>query len=243
MRAERIALLLPEIYRRSLVPGTPLSTLLEVMAQLHEPVEKVLSGLPEYFDPQHTPERFVPFLARWVDLARWLDDDSGTFDTGTGRLRQVIAASAQLSRMRGTSAGLAAALEWAIGVGGVKIDEEVRNDAGQIRPFHVVVTLPHAAAAYEDLVRRIVRQEKPAHVTADVAFAEADGTSQPPPTPPPPPLSAPPTLPVAVEQPDSEPAFPGTEHAPTHPAPQASAWDDAVLPLRPDGAPGSASGT
>lgn len=215
MRADRIALLLPEVYRRSLVPGTPLATLLEVMAELHAPVERILSGLPEYFDPQHTPDRFVPFLARWVDLARWLDEDSGAFDTGTGRLRQVIAASAQLSRMRGTSAGLAAALECAIGVSGVRIDEEAQDASGRTRPFHVVVTLPQAAAAYEDLVRRIVRQEKPAHVTADVVFA-AVGATAPPPTPPPspsPPPAEPATLPVGVEQPDSEPAFPGAERA------------------------------
>lgn len=218
MRADQIALLLPEIYRRSLVPGAPLTTLIEVMEALHAPVESILRDLPDYFDPQHTPDRFVPFLAQWVDLARWLEEDSGTFDTGTGRLRQVIAASAQLSRMRGTAAGLAAALEWAVGVNDVHINEEVKDAAGHVRPFHVTVTLHHSAIAYEHLVRRIVQQEKPAHVTVSIDFGEPDPGAAVPPEPPTsddaPAADERPTLPVGEERVDTEPAFPGTERIP-----------------------------
>ena len=177
MRVELIARLLPEVYQRTIVAGTPIATLLEVMAQLQDPVEEVLAQLPDYFDPQRTPDRFVPFLARWVDLARWLDDTSGGFDSGVGRLRQVVAAAAHLSRLRGTAQGLREALEWATGVDGVRIDEEVPDASGRIRPFHVVVTLPKEAAVHQMLVRRIVQQEKPAHVTAEVVFE--DGPAYP----------------------------------------------------------------
>lgn len=210
MRADRIALLLPEVYRRTIVPGTPLASLIDVMEQLHAPVETVLAELPMYFDPQRTPDRFVPFLARWVDLDRWMDEGSDTFDSGVGRLRQVVAAAARLSRLRGTAEGLRDALELAIGVAGVGIEEGL-DAAGKTRPYHAVVTLPAEAAAHDMLVRRIVAQEKPAHVTVDVVYANG---APPPPAeedvPPVPPL---PTLPVADEQ-SGEPAFPGTERIP-----------------------------
>jgi len=231
MQADRIAKLLPEVYQRTIVPGTPIATLLEVMAQLHDPVEEVLAQLPEYFDPQRTPDRFVPFLARWVDLARWLDDTSGGFDSGVGRLRQVVAAAAHLSRLRGTAQGLREALEWATGVSGVRIDEEVQVPtpppgaagaspgasgrvgpaAGRIRPFHVVVTLPEEAAVHRLLVLRIVAQEKPAHVTAEVVFENGPAATTVEPSAEPPEAASPPTLPVGAPPAPPEPSFPGSE--------------------------------
>lgn len=241
MRAERIARLLPEVYQRTIVEGTPIATLLDVMAELHQPVEDVLVRLPDYFDPQRTPDRFVPFLARWVDLARWLDETSGGFDSGIGRLRQVVAGAAQLSRLRGTAEGLRDALEWATGVAGVRIDEEVRDAAGRPRPFHVVVTLPQEAYAFHDLVHRIVQQEKPAHVTADIVFA--GGVTEPAADPGPGAATeaaareAPPTLPVGAPASPPEPSFPGSDPGPVltgvpepeHPAP-ASAPPPAAPP-------------
>jgi phage tail-like protein len=212
MRAERIARLLPEVYQRTIVPGTPIATLLDVMSELHGPVEDVLANLPDYFDPQLTPDRFVPFLARWVDLARWLDD-SGGFDSGVGRLRQVVAAAAHLSRLRGTAQGLRDALEWATGVAGVRIDEEVTDAAGRARPFHVVVTLPAEAAVHRALVARIVQQEKPAHVTAEVVFEDGPAAVAVPEAEPKA-SEAPPTLPVGSPAAAPEPSFPGSEPAP-----------------------------
>ncbi|MCR2792306.1 phage tail protein [Microbacterium sp. zg.Y625] len=229
MRSDRIARLLPEVYQRTIGVGTPIASLLEVMSQLHEPVEETLRRLPEYFDPQRTPDRFVPFLARWVDLDRWLDDAQGQFDAGSGRLRQVVAAAARLSRLRGTAQGLREALEWATGVAGVRIDEEVTDGAGRPRPFHVVVSLPAAAAAHQVLVRRIVQQEKPAHVTAEIVFAggpvSADAGA--------PEVAAPPTLPVGGPAHAPEPSFPGSQPAPVltgAPGPTPESADPSVGP-------------
>ncbi|GAA1957203.1 phage tail protein [Microbacterium deminutum] len=210
MQADRIATLLPEVYQRTIVAGTPIAALLEVMAQLQDPVEDVLGRLPDYFDPQLTPDRFVPFLARWVDLARWLDETTGGFDSGVGRLRQVVAGAAHLSRLRGTAQGLKEALEWATGVSGIRIDEDVPDAKGRTRPFHVVVALPKEAIAHQVLVERIVEQEKPAHVTADVVFE--DGPAAPEPMPAAPEPS--PTLPVGEPDTAPEPSFPGSEPAP-----------------------------
>ena len=48
--------------------GDPLLALLDVMEALHAPSEDTLAELPALFHPLRAPERFVPFLARWVDL-------------------------------------------------------------------------------------------------------------------------------------------------------------------------------
>ena len=52
MRADHITLLLPEVYQRAVVPGSPLAALLDVMDAMHAPVEAALGGLPAVFDPQ-----------------------------------------------------------------------------------------------------------------------------------------------------------------------------------------------
>ena len=98
MRAERIARFLPEIYRVTL--GTKhgvLDSLLEAMASQHEPVERILDELDAYFDPVRAPERFLPMLASWLDLAPYLDWSGGrkeshrrqlpNFEEGPGRSR------------------------------------------------------------------------------------------------------------------------------------------------------------
>lgn len=216
MQADRIAQLLPEVYRRAAVHGTPLATILQVMDDLQAPVEDVLADLPRYFDPQRAPERFVPFLAHWVDLARWLDDGGG-FAPGTGRLRQVVAAASVLSQARGTADGLRQALEWATGVGGVRIEE-----SSPPRPFHVVVTVPPAAEPQRELIERIVRQEKPAHVTAEVRFVDPAAPATPESALPGEPVAAAdeiPTLPAGVEVPaPPPPTFDGSAAPPPVPA-------------------------
>ncbi len=172
MDADRIALLLPEVYRRALRPGSPLDALLHVMAAQHAPVEGVLERFPDVLDPYLAPDRLVAYLARWVDLARWLDDD-GELATGHGRLRVLVAASAALARRRGTAAGLQEALTLALGVPGITVDDRVPGPDGSPLPFVVRVTLPAAAAEHAALVERVVREEKPAHVVAEVAYAGA----------------------------------------------------------------------
>ncbi|MFN8073810.1 MAG: phage tail protein [Kineosporiaceae bacterium] len=175
MRADHVALLLPEVYQRAVLPGSPLAALLEVMEALHAPTEEVLGSLPAVFDPQRAPERFVPYLAGWVDLDRWLEDD-GTFPAGSARLRQLVASAAALSRRRGTVSGLRDTLTLALGVPGVVVDDAVPAASGVgVRPFHVRVSLPAAAREYASLVARIVDQEKPAHVSAEIVYEEPPG--------------------------------------------------------------------
>jgi phage tail-like protein len=176
MKRNEIESLLPEVFRRTIRPGDPLFALLEVMEVLHAPSEEVLTALDAYFDPYRTPDTFVPYLARWVDLERFLmgELEGGalpavhSFPPGLGRLRELIAAAAFLSKWRGTARGLLRFLETATGVQGFEIDEQVPGPDGRPRPFHIRVKVPGAARRYRELIERIVEMEKPAYVTFEL---------------------------------------------------------------------------
>lgn len=178
MRRSEIERLLPEVVRSSVADGTPLAAILDAMAQLHAPDEQVLDTLDAFFDPARTDDRFVPLLARWVDLERLFTQSAATsgtasseaISTGHGRLRELIARAAFLSKWRGTRTGLIAFLETATGTSGFLIDEQVTGEDGRPRPFHIRVSAPAAQSPHRALIERIVELEKPAYVTYQLAF-------------------------------------------------------------------------
>ena len=92
------------------------------------------------------------------------------YPAGTGRLREVIAAAAYLSKWRGTAQGLLRFLETATGIDGFRIEEQVLDANGEHRPFHIRVRSPASAQAYRPLIERIVEMEKPAYVTYELQF-------------------------------------------------------------------------
>lgn len=114
MKRHEIEPLLPEVMRRTALPGSPLLALLEAMEALHAPSEAVLAAIGRTFNAYQAPDVFVPWLAQWVDMDRFLSDaPSGreealvhAFPSGLGRLRTLIAAAARLSKSRGTAQGL-----------------------------------------------------------------------------------------------------------------------------------------
>ena len=174
MKRTLIEQLLPEVYQRTLRPGSPLAAILEVMEALHAPSEEVLADLEAFFDPYRTPDRFVPYLACWVDLERFLVRSAtgdAYLESGLGRLRELIAAAAYLSQWRGTAKGLLCFLETATGIEGVAIGEHVLRAGARPRPFHVRIRAPAEALPYRDLIERIVEMEKPAYTTYDLTFA------------------------------------------------------------------------
>ncbi len=183
MRCKEIEQLLPAVYRRTVGEGSLLTALLQAMETLHAPVETTLATLDATLDARRTRDPFVPFLARWVDLD-WLvappgDEWSrdalalrGAFAVGTGRLRELVAAAAYLSKWRGTSRGLLSFLEIATGLGGFAVDERVTGADGRPRPFHIRLRVPRAARGLRPLITRIVEFEKPAHITYELAFEE-----------------------------------------------------------------------
>jgi phage tail-like protein len=176
MTRNEIEQLLPSVFQRTLRPGSPLTALLDVMEGLHAPVEDILAHIDAYFEPRRTPDYFVAYLAGWVDLDRFLihAQENGvptsSFSAGLGRLRELIAAAAMLSKWRGTARGLRMFLEIATGVEGFEVDELVPDDDGRPRPFHVRVQAPEAARRHQELILRIIAMEKPAYVTSEVAF-------------------------------------------------------------------------
>jgi len=185
MKRTEIERLLPGIFQRTVRPGNPAFALLEVMEALHAPSEAILEDVHRIFDPHRTPEAFLPFLARWVNLERLFagSRDRGSLrssfllTTGRGRLRELIAAAADLWRWRGTRKGLVLFLETATGVRGFEILGDTRDD-GTPEPFGLVVRIPAAAARHEPLIERIVDLEKPAHVTYRLEIKDNGGSSR-----------------------------------------------------------------
>lgn len=181
MKSNEIERLLPQVYQSALRPQTPLSALLNVMEALHEPAEELIAQVETTFSPYRMPERFVPYLARWVDLDRFFpaagDTAAGAaagadvLSTGNGRLRELIAVAAYLSQWRGTLQGLCLFLETATGSSGFELDEHVEDANGMPRPYHIHVKAPQSCARDRSLIERIIDQEKPAYVTYDLEFA------------------------------------------------------------------------
>lgn len=187
MKQAEIQSLLPVIFQRTITPGSPLLAILQVMEALHGPAEAVLADLDCYFDPRRTPDAFVPYLARWVDLERLFDRsalagqmngnaesgvrESAILSTGLGPLRELIAIAAYLSRWRGTARGLVLFLETALDTPGFEVSDEVFDAAGKLRPFHLQVCAPAATEPHRALIERIVETEKPAYVTYELVFA------------------------------------------------------------------------
>ena len=179
MKHREIKQLLPEVFQRTGQVNSPLYGLLEVMEALTEPAEDILRQITYYFNPYLTPDIFLPFLASWVDLDRFFPSlhnqttrDFGHLQAlGTGRLRELILAAPQLSKLRGTSAGLRLFLETATGIKGFSIDEKVLPDNGDMLPFYIKITAPKDAQKHRVFIERIIEQEKPAYVTYNLEFS------------------------------------------------------------------------
>jgi phage tail-like protein len=174
MKQESISTLLPSVFQRAAGPQTLMEALLGSMETLHAPSEEIIANIDHFFDPYQASEAFVFLLARWTDLdPLWnRSPEQQQFAGGIGRLRELIAAAAPLSKWRGTSRGLILFLRTATGLEGFQIEEEVIGDDGLPRPFHIRVTIPIEAASYRGLVDRIIALEKPAYVTYEIAEAK-----------------------------------------------------------------------
>jgi phage tail-like protein len=187
LQPAEIERLLPDIIARTVRPGNPLGALLDVMADLLSPSEDVLGQLDRYFDPYRTPERMVPYLAGWVDVA-WLiagssDARPALYAPGSGWLREVVATAVDLSQWRGTAAGLVRFLETATGVAGFVVQDQSTPPEATLKPFHIRVVAPAAARPFQPVIERIVATQKPAYVTSELVFqSEAEPAPAPPST-------------------------------------------------------------
>jgi phage tail-like protein len=174
MKADRIRHLLPAVVQEGAYPGTPMAALLDLMEALHRPSDEVIESIGSYFNTLESPDAFVPFLARWVDLDRFFPEgysgrhSDSPLGTGMGRLRELIGCAAYLSQWRGTRKGLTCFLETATGVAGFRIEERAETGETQGRSFHLAITAPADARQHLALIKRIIDQEKPAYVTYDL---------------------------------------------------------------------------
>lgn len=165
MKSAEILRLLPGVFQRTAREGGPLMALLGVMDVLQAPTEATLEELDALFDPRRAPDRFVPFLAHWVDLDL-------PVTTGLGRLRELVAAGVELSRWRGTARGLLLFLSTATGRRDFQLDERVPGPDGLPRPFHIRVHAPAELEPHRPMLERIIELEKPAYVTYELHFTQ-----------------------------------------------------------------------
>lgn len=183
MKQKEIERLLPGIFRRTIRPGNPLHGLLGAMEALQEPDEELLGHLDDFFNPYRTPDRFVPFLGTWLDLARFLldsekersPDDPPGFPPGIGCFRELIIAAVFLSKWRGTAKGLRCFLETATGIQGFAIIEQAKKPDGVQIPFHIKILAPAEAEPFRRLIERITEMEKPVYVTHEIGFVSRKG--------------------------------------------------------------------
>ncbi len=184
MRHSELERLLPAVFQRAKLPGSPLAAVLDVMEALHEPSERALAELASIFDPRRCDERFLTMLAHWVHLERIFPPGEGpsadidwlprATPIAPGRLRELISAAPWLARMRGTARGLVSFLELAIG-DRFSLEEQITDEHGVLVPFHVRIVAPAGAESMRELIVRIIELEKPAHVTYELAFGDGPG--------------------------------------------------------------------
>ena len=176
MKQDKIKTFLPAVFQRTVHDGNPQAAFLSLMEILHEPTEEVLAGVDRFFDARRTPDEFVPFLARWVNLDRvFAADDTNELDSPLrpkiGYLRELIANATYLSKWRGTKKGLLLFLQTATGEKDFEIEERVKGEDGLTKPFHLKIRAPQAVEAQADLLSRIIESEKPVHLTYELVFA------------------------------------------------------------------------
>lgn len=120
-------------------------------------LHRIFTPGPDLPDGERAPSDFLPWLASWVALG--LRDD---WDPETRR--RFVANALSLYRMRGTRAGLAAAIELFLDLPGAVTIREFED-----LPHFFQVELdqrtsdPYQLARTDRIVRAIIEQEKPAH--------------------------------------------------------------------------------
>jgi len=164
---------LPSLYQEDDLSQRWLSALDEVLA----PVFLALDGLPGYLDPALTPDDFLDWLAGWVGV---LLDENWPIE----RRRAFVAHAADLYRLRGTAAGLAAHVRIFTG-GDVEVDESggvtwSAKSGGKIpgtAGYSVHVRVSGTSTPVDrDRLEALVATAKPAHTIHSVEVTGA--TSQ-----------------------------------------------------------------
>lgn len=159
---------LPGLYQEDDFTQRWLSAFDDVLA----PVFLSLDSLPGYLDPAITPDDFLDWLAGWVGV---LLDENWPIE----RRRDFVSQAADLYRMRGTSAGLAAHVRIFTG-GDVEVEESGAvtwspRSGGPLpgRPgYSLLVRVSGTGEPVDrDRLERLVATAKPAHTVHKVELA------------------------------------------------------------------------
>ncbi|PZT75896.1 MULTISPECIES: phage tail protein [unclassified Streptomyces] len=132
------------------------------------PVLSTLDNLPAYFDPELTPEDFLPWLSSWVGAGI---DPAWPVE----QRRAAVARAVELHRRRGTRQGLADLLRLCFGGeaeivdgGGVTWSPEPDSPLPPAPTGELLVRLRPAHPVDESRVLTVVRASCPAHLTCRV---------------------------------------------------------------------------
>jgi len=183
MKRDAILRLLPSVFQRTAAEGTPLLALLAAMEQLHAPSEQILQNVSGIFNPHATPERFLPYLSRWVNLD-WLFEpiledwsrhpaQHPPFPPGVHCMRELVALGFRLNRESGTANGLLLFLRTATGLSNFTIDAHPPGPDGVPLAYHMLIHAPQQAAPFRAMLQRIIEFEKPAFMTFELVFEGA----------------------------------------------------------------------
>lgn len=185
---------LPAIYEESLIP-TEISydghsfpadpffnRYLSGLEQSHAPLRVLLNNLHRLYNPDETPADFLPWLATWLALT--LDETWPEL-----KRRRLIREGARLYQWRGTRRGLSEFLRIYTGVTpqiedqpfqGMRLGPATRlgNEnarLGNIAPhtFVVILSVPEGVRVSEEVVRRIIESQAPAHTTYQLRIVGA----------------------------------------------------------------------
>lgn len=161
-----------------------------------EGLRETIAQLADFFDPARTPERFLPWLTKWVAL-------SGSFDMSIETQREVLANIIPYYHRRGTkqnledlihvfTKGLAKVTEPDAPAFQVGVNSQVGVDAYLGGPpphrFHVRVELaPYYMQEGEEertylrqqeqIIRGVIEMEKPAHTEYTLELCSQHGNS------------------------------------------------------------------
>lgn len=174
----RLLQYLPELYQGDSFIGR----FLRIFEDIHDPIRRTASGLPQYFDAPIAPPELQDRLAEWVGESRE-GPLAALSRPAWGRL---VRESIELHRWRGTRRGLRRALEIATGRTPLITDSGaamVLGDDASLgsntrlengAPFQITVTFECDPDEIDTrLVDAMIRRHRPAHVAHTVAFAPA----------------------------------------------------------------------
>lgn len=161
MEVDKILRLLPSIFQESARANdasSPFLLLLQVMEDMHQPIEDLVFDLPALVTPEKCPHDFLPVLRRFLTT---------NFDTPLDPFceRELLACYARLHGTSGQEKALEEVLRLTLGHLDISIEEAADT------PFHLIVHTPQSLRAQAALVEDVLNRFKPAHLTSEIRFS------------------------------------------------------------------------